>query len=106
MPTGPAGGGASFEDTGDRVGPEFRGNRLSEIRNDGVNNAPVTHQNSINGLFISSSNELGAFYAGTMARWLGLVPAVVLGGCAVLGVAGITAWKNPILRRLNLRDLH
>ncbi len=61
---------------------------------------------SINGLFISSSNELGAFYAGTMARWLGLVPAVVLGGCAVLGVAGITAWKNPILRRLNLRDLH
>lgn len=61
---------------------------------------------SINGLFISSSNELGAFYAGTMARWLGLVPAVVLGGCAVLGVAGITAWKNPVLRRLNLRDLH
>ena len=61
---------------------------------------------SINGIFISSSNELGAFYAGTMARWLGLVPAVVLGGFAVLSVAGITAWKNPTLRRLNLRDLH
>ncbi|MDX3932109.1 MAG: MFS transporter [Stenotrophomonas sp.] len=60
---------------------------------------------SINGIFISSSNELGAFYAGTMARWLGLVPAVVLGGFAVLSVAGITAWKNPTLRRLNLRDL-
>ncbi|MGX9719812.1 MFS transporter [Stenotrophomonas acidaminiphila] len=60
---------------------------------------------SINGIFISSSNELGAFYAGTMARLLGLVPAVVVGGCAVLGVAGITAWKNPTLRRLNLRDL-
>lgn len=60
---------------------------------------------SINGIFISSSNELGAFYAGTMARLLGLVPAVVLGGFAVLSVAGITAWKNPTLRRLNLRDL-
>jgi len=60
---------------------------------------------SINGIFISSSNELGAFYAGTMARLLGLVPAVVVGGCAVLGVAGLTAWKNPTLRRLNLRDL-
>ncbi|TDB26909.1 MFS transporter [Stenotrophomonas sp. ATCM1_4] len=60
---------------------------------------------SINGIFISSSNELGAFYAGTMARWLGLVPAAVIGGCAVLGVAGVTAWKAPQLRRLNLRDL-
>jgi len=60
---------------------------------------------SINGIFISSSNELGAFYAGTMARLLGLVPAVVIGGCAVLGVAGITAWRAPQLRRLNLRDL-
>jgi len=60
---------------------------------------------SINGIFISSSNELGAFYAGTMAKLLGLVPAVVLGGFAVLSVAGITAWKNPTLRRLNLRHL-
>lgn len=60
---------------------------------------------SINGIFISSSNELGAFYAGTMARLLGLVPAVVLGGFAVLSVAGITAWKNPTLRRLDLREL-
>ena len=60
---------------------------------------------SINSIFISSSNELGAFYAGTMAKLLGLAPAVVLGGFAVLSVAGITAWKNPTLRRLNLRDL-
>ena len=60
---------------------------------------------SINGIFISSSNELGAFYAGSMARLLGLVPAVVVGGCAVLGVAAVTAWKAPQLRHLNLRDL-
>ena len=60
---------------------------------------------SINGIFISSSNELGAFYAGSMARLLGLVPAVVVGGCAVLGVAAVTAWKAPQLRHLTLRDL-
>lgn len=60
---------------------------------------------SVSSIFISSSNELGAFYAGSMARLLGLVPAVVLGGFATLGVAGITAWKAPRLRRLDLRDL-
>ena len=60
---------------------------------------------SINGLFISSSNELGAFYAGSMARLLGLVPAMLLGGTAVMAVAGITAWHNPTLRKLDLRQL-
>ena len=60
---------------------------------------------SINGIFISSSNELGAFYAGTMARLLGLVPAVIVGGFAILSVVGVTAWKAPRLRRLDLREL-
>lgn len=60
---------------------------------------------SINGIFVSSSNELGAFYAGTMARLLGLVPAIIVGGFAILGVAGVTAWKAPRLRRLDLREL-
>lgn len=61
---------------------------------------------SINGIFISSSNELGAFYAGTMARLLGLVPAVIVGGFAILAVVGVTAWRAPRLRRLDLKDLH
>ncbi|MFZ2753533.1 MAG: MFS transporter [Lysobacteraceae bacterium] len=60
---------------------------------------------SINSIFISSSNELGAFYAGSMAKLLGLTTAVVVGGCVTLGVTGFTAWKLPVLRRLNLRDL-
>ena len=58
---------------------------------------------SVNSIFISSSNELGAFYAGSMARLLGLVHAVVLGGCATIGVAAITALKAPKLRKLDLR---
>ena len=61
---------------------------------------------SINSIFISSSNELGAFYDGTMARLLGLVPAVILGGFVTLGVAAVTARLAPRLRRLDLRELH
>ncbi|RYZ73866.1 MAG: MFS transporter [Lysobacteraceae bacterium] len=60
---------------------------------------------SINGIFISSSNELGAFYAGTMARLLGLAPAVIMGGFAILAVAGVTSLKAPRLRTLDLRQL-
>lgn len=61
---------------------------------------------SINSIFISSSNELGAFYAGSMARLLGLAHAVVLGGCVTLAVVAFTALKSPTVRRLDLRDLH
>jgi hypothetical protein len=60
---------------------------------------------SINGIFIGSSNELGAFYAGSMARLLGLVTAVVVGGCVTIGVAAATAKLAPRLRRLDLREL-
>jgi len=60
---------------------------------------------SINGLFVGSSNEIGAFYAGSMARLLGLVPAVVLGGCVTMGVAAVTAWRAPRLRQLHFSQL-
>lgn len=60
---------------------------------------------SINGIFIGSSNELGAFYSGTMARLLGLVPSVVLGGFVTLAVVAATARLAPRLRRLDLREL-
>jgi len=60
---------------------------------------------SINGLFVGSSNEIGAFYMGSMARLLGLVPAVVIGGFVTMGVVATTAIRAPKLRRLDLRDL-
>lgn len=60
---------------------------------------------SINGIFIGSSNELGAFESGLAAKLLGLVPSVIFGGMMTLGVVGTTAWKAPKLRRLNLQDL-
>lgn len=61
---------------------------------------------SINGIFIGSSNELGAFESGVAARLLGLVPSVVFGGCMTLLVVGATAKLAPKLRRLDLRELH
>ncbi len=60
---------------------------------------------SINGIFIGSSNELGAFESGLAARLLGLVPSVIFGGCMTLVVVGATAWRAPKLRRLDLQDL-
>jgi MFS family permease len=55
---------------------------------------------AVNSVFIGSSNELGAFESGVMARLLGTVPAVVLGGMASLVVVVITARVVPRLRRL------
>lgn len=60
---------------------------------------------SINGIFIGSSNELGAFESGLAAKLLGLVPSVIFGGMTTLAVVAVTAWKAPKLRRLNLQDL-
>jgi len=61
---------------------------------------------AINGIFIGSSNELGAFESGVAARLLGLIPSVIFGGLMTLGVVAATAKLAPKLRRLELRDLH
>jgi MFS family permease len=56
---------------------------------------------SINMMFISSSNELGAFESGVMARLLGTVPSVALGGVMTILVAIIAYFAAPQLRKLN-----
>jgi len=61
---------------------------------------------SINGIFIGSSNELGAFESGVAARLMGLVPSVIFGGLVTLSVVGITAKIAPKLRKLELQQLH
>ncbi len=61
---------------------------------------------AINGVFIGSSNELGAFESGLAARLMGLVPSVVFGGVMTLLVVGVTARLAPRLRRLQLHQLH
>jgi hypothetical protein len=55
---------------------------------------------SVNSVFIGSSNELGAFESGSMARLIGPVPTVVFGGVASLLVVVLTARLVPRLRQL------
>lgn len=55
---------------------------------------------AVNGIFVGSSNEIGAFESGVTANWFGTVPSVVLGGALTLGVVVTTAWWNPRLRGL------
>lgn len=55
---------------------------------------------SVNSMFIISSNEIGAFRAGTGAALLGLVPSILMGGVATLAVVAFTALKAPKLRAL------
>jgi len=56
---------------------------------------------AVNSFFIGSSNELGAFESGVAARFLGLVPSVLVGGCLTIATVGATAALTPKLRRLD-----
>jgi len=57
-------------------------------------------------VFISASNELGAFESGAVASLVGAVPAVVAGGVAIIGIAAIWPRVFPALSRLGrLSDL-
>jgi MFS family permease len=73
--------------------------------------------NAVNSVFVSASNELGEFRAGTMAHVigelrsgasasaaLGAVPAVVIGGVGAIGVAALWAWMFPDLRKARRLD--
>jgi transmembrane secretion effector len=55
-------------------------------------------------VFISASNELGAFEAGGMAALLGTVRAVVLGGALMIGLAASWARFFPELAHLGPLD--
>ncbi len=57
---------------------------------------------SINMMFISSSNELGAFESGMAASLLGLIPSVVFGGVVCLLVVSIIFIVVPSIRRIEL----
>jgi MFS family permease len=48
---------------------------------------------AVNGIFVSSSNELGAFESGTTARLMGVVPSAVFGGVMTLLIVGWVSLK-------------
>ncbi len=60
--------------------------------------------NAVEMVFISASNELGAFESGVAAALVGAVPAVVIGGVATIVVAGLW-WKLfPALAQVDRLD--
>ncbi len=60
---------------------------------------------AVNGIFIGSSNEIGAFESGATARIFGLKPSIVLGGVLTIGVVLIISKLTPKLRKLNIDSL-
>ena len=56
-------------------------------------------------VFISGSNELGAFESGIAAALIGAVPAVVLGGAATIVIAVVWSRLFPDLRRIDRLEL-
>ncbi|MGL4631965.1 MAG: MFS transporter [Leadbetterella sp.] len=49
---------------------------------------------SVNSVFISTSNELGAFESGLAAKYLGIVPSMIYGGVITLMTVGFTYLKT------------
>jgi MFS family permease len=56
---------------------------------------------AVSAVFIGASNELGEFESGLTAAWFGTVPAVIVGGCATLLVAGTWSKLFPELWRMD-----
>jgi MFS family permease len=57
--------------------------------------------NSVNSLFIATSNDMGSFRAGAVATVLGPVATVLVGGLMSVGVVVGAWWLFPTLRRLD-----
>lgn len=56
---------------------------------------------AVENIFIGGSNQLGAFESGVTAAWLGLAPAVVVGGTATLVVVLASWFIFPDLRNVD-----
>lgn len=59
---------------------------------------------SVSTMFISSSNEIGAFESGFAARLMGLIPSVIFGGGVALVSSAVAALWLPKLRKLDLEQ--
>jgi hypothetical protein len=57
--------------------------------------------NSVNSLFIATSNDLGDFRAGTVASFIGPVATVLAGGFMAVGVVAGAYLLFPTLRKLD-----
>lgn len=56
---------------------------------------------AVNSVFIGASNELGEFESGISAAFLGLMPAVIIGGGLTIGITLICMFLFPVLRKMD-----
>jgi len=56
---------------------------------------------AVSAVFIGASNELGEFESGITAAWFGVVPAVIIGGAATVGVTLLWTRLFPELSKMN-----
>ncbi|WAU76156.1 MFS transporter [Acinetobacter sp. TR3] len=57
---------------------------------------------AVNGMFVSSSNELGAFESGLAAKYLGTITATIFGGCMTLAVVSYCWFKTSNLFKVDI----
>lgn len=60
---------------------------------------------AVNSIFIGSSNEIGEFESGVVARLMGAMPAAIFGGVMCLLTVGAVAFFAPRLRKMDLNEL-
>jgi MFS family permease len=60
--------------------------------------------NAINGVFVSCSNELGAFESGLAAKLLGPVNSVLFGASVTLGIIAVIYYRTRDLLTINLLE--
>ncbi len=61
---------------------------------------------AVNGMFINSSNEIGAFESGATAKLMGTIPSVLFGGTMTLVIVFFTYLKTKKLVPLSLRQIN
>lgn len=61
---------------------------------------------AVNGMFVSSSNELGAFESGLAAKYLGTITATVFGGCMTMAVVVLSWMKTSDLFKVDITQGH
>ena len=57
---------------------------------------------SVNGVFVSTSNEMGAFESGVAAKFFGTIPSVLIGAGVTLFLVSIVAFKSKDLLELDV----
>lgn len=61
---------------------------------------------AVNGMFVSSSNELGAFESGLAAKYMGTIAATIFGGCMTLAVVVLSWTKTSELFGVDINKSH